>query len=280
MKELPLCPAAWNKILVGCDGSEEGRHAVSEALVLAQACHSQLAVLRVLEVRPEFEAVAPDVRATLEAEARTEMERVKAEAAQLEVPLQILVRLSQLPHAAIVQEAQEIQADLIIMGRSGRSGLARLLLGSVTARVIGYSPVNVLVVSRETSLSFRRLLVGSDGSPQGDAAWEVALSLAKEAGSELFGISAAREEGDILEAQEILHRMLVGANEAGLPFHGLSPQGQQPDDAIVQAAIRQEISLIILGSHGRTGFQRLLLGSVTERVTGQAPCPVLVVKKK
>ena len=53
----------------------------------------------------------------------------------------------------------------------------------------------------------------------------------------------------------------------------------QPDDAIVQEALRYKVDMIIMGSHGRTGVKKLLMGSVTERVIGQATCPVLVIKK-
>ena len=52
-----------------------------------------------------------------------------------------------------------------------------------------------------------------------------------------------------------------------------------PDEEIVQEALKYKVELIILGSHGRTGLKKLLMGSVTERVIGQAPCPVLVVKQ-
>jgi len=53
----------------------------------------------------------------------------------------------------------------------------------------------------------------------------------------------------------------------------------EPDEAIVEAAQKNRADLIVMGCHGRTGFKRLLLGSVAERVIGRATCPVLVVKK-
>jgi nucleotide-binding universal stress UspA family protein len=59
---------------------------------------------------------------------------------------------------------------------------------------------------------------------------------------------------------------------------GVNPQGVAPDTGIVQQAIKHEVDLIIVGSYGRTGLKKLLMGSVTERVIGGSPCPVLVVK--
>ena len=74
--------------------------------------------------------------------------------------------------------------------------------------------------------------------------------------------------------------MIAAANQAGLAVTGLMPQGEAPDAAIIQAAVKYAADLIVLGSHGRSGLSRLLLGSVAERVIGQAPCPVLVVKRQ
>jgi nucleotide-binding universal stress UspA family protein len=281
MKQPVICPPHWQKLLVCTDGSSEARHAVSEALALAAACGARVYVQGVIEIVPEFEAVAPDLRCQVEIEVRKEMEAVKAEAAQLGAAVECLVCHSQLTHAAIVAEAEKIEADVIVMGRTGRTGLSRLLMGSVTARVIGHSPINVLVVPQGASLGFARLLVASDGSPHSAAAFLEALALARSPGVvQLFALVAAREEGEIIEARKIIDQLLAAANQAGLPLQGISPEGQQPDDAIVQAALRNGVDLIIMGSHGRTGLSRLLMGSVTERVIGQAPCPVLVVKKK
>jgi nucleotide-binding universal stress UspA family protein len=280
MKEPAICPSHWRRLLVCCDGSAEARHAVFQTLALARACGSQVGLLRVVEIIPEVEAVAPDLRAQQEEEVRKEMKAIQAEAAGTEVPLEFLIRQSQLPHAAIVAEAEKFGADLIIMGRSGRTGLARLLVGSVTARVIGHSPINVLVVPRGTSLGLAQLLVACDASPPSEAAWWEAVSLAKSGEVQLFAVAAASEEGELIEAQEIIRQLLDTAHREGIPLRGILPHGQQPDDAIVQVALKHEVDLIIMGSHGRTGLTRLLMGSVTERVIGQAPCPVLVVKKR
>ena len=274
-----VCPAGWGKLMVCTDGSDEGQNAVAVTLELARACDSQVFAVQVLQVVPEFQAVAPDLRATLEKGVQKNMAVIKAAADKLGVSLKTVVPQGQLPHAAIVAAAEKIRPDLIIMGRCGKTALARILMGNVTARVIGHSPVNVLVVPRGAALAFQRLLVASDGSPYSDAAWELALSMAKQAKSQLIGVAVAPEEGDIIEAQAIIHRMLTAANRAGMPLKGVNPQGVAPDAGIVQQAIKNEVDLIIMGSHGRTGLKKLLMGSVTERVIGQSPCPILVVKQ-
>lgn len=279
MVEKPVCPGEWDRLLVCTDGSPESQGAVAEALALARLCGSRVYVLQVLQIIPEFEAVAPDLMVRLEEEIRTQLKNLKAEAAKMAVSLTPRVRRSVSVFSAILEEAAEIRPAMIIMGRYGRTGLARLLMGSVTARVIGHSPVNVLVVPRQAIVAFSRILVASDGSAYSAAAFKEALSMAQKAGSVLFAICVAQEEGELTPAQEIIHRLLIAANREGVPFQGLVSQVQQADDAIVQAALKNEVDLIILGSHGRTGLSRLLMGSVTERVIGHAPQPVLVVKK-
>jgi hypothetical protein len=265
--------------MVCTDGSAGGNNAVAGTLDLAKACGSQVFVVQVLEIVPEFQAVMPDVRYALAEEAKRNMEIIEAEAAKLGVLVQLLLPEGQQPYAAIVAEVEKIAPDLVIMGRRGKHGLADLLMGSVTARVIGHSPVNVLVVPKGGAIGFQRILVASDGSPHSEVTWDLALAMAKQAASQLIAIAVAPEEGDIIEAQALVHKLLTAANRAGMPLKGVSPQGVAPDAGIIHQAIKNEVDLIIMGSHGRTGLKRLLMGSVTERVIGQSPCPVLVVKK-
>jgi len=274
------CPARWDTLMVCTDGSPGGNNAVAVTLELAQACGSKVFVVQVVQVVPEFQAVMPDLRGALEQEVQANMEAIQAAAAKLEVPVEPVLIENQAPHAAIVAGAEKFHPDLVIMGRRGKRGLSALFMGSVTARVIGHSPVNVLVVPRGGSIGFQRILIASDGSAHSEAAWELGLAMAKQAESRLIGVAVAPEEGDIIEAKALIHKMLTAANRAGMPLKGVSPQGVAPDAGIIQQAIKNEVDLIIMGSHGRTGLKKLLMGSVTERVIGQAPCPVLVVKQR
>ncbi len=274
------CPGPWERLLACTDGSEEGQHAVTQALALGRACAGKVFVLQVVKIIPEFEAVAPDLRACLEEEIEAQQTATAAAATRLGVEFECRILHCISPFAAIVAEAEKLQPQIIIIGRYGRTAMERLFMGSITARVIGLSPINVLVVPRDASLAFQRLLIASDGSAYSDAALLEAIAMAARAGSELLGVAVAREEGEIPETGEILHRMLTAANREGVSFQGISPQGVAADEGIIQVALEKGVDLIIMGSHGRTGFKRLLMGSVTERVIGQSHGPVLVVKKK
>ena len=274
-----ISPEKTAKFLVCTDGSEESQAALAGGLALARSYGGQAYLLQVVQIIPEFEAAAPDLMAQVGEEIRRQLDAAKAEAAKGGMALETRMSRSFSVFSAILQEAEEIQPEMIVMGRHGLTGLARLLMGSVTARVIGHSPFNVLVVPRGAAVSFDRVLIASDGSPYSQAAFTAALAIARRWESKLFAVSVATEEGEIPQAQEVVSQLLAAANQAGVPLQGLVPQGQPADDGIVQAAIRNEVDLIVMGSHGRTGLKRLLMGSVTDRVIGQAPCPVLVVKR-
>jgi len=281
--------APFPKILVCTDGSLDSEGAITAALHLAKTTGSTVFLLEVLFYLAGYELQSPDtltppvvnleLMQVQETAARERLETRKAEAAREGLTLEPRIRTSASAYEGILEEADEIQADLIIMGRHGYTGLTRLLMGSVTARVIGHSPCHVLVVPREIPLNFQRLLIASDGSVFSEAAWAEALTLAQTMGSALVGVAVATSDRDIPTATEVVRNLEAAAAKQGISLDTMIPMGRA-EEGIVKAAEFKQASLIIVGSHGRTGLKRLLMGSVAERVIGHASCPVLVVKKK
>jgi nucleotide-binding universal stress UspA family protein len=279
----------FSKILVCTDGSPASAGAINAALRLAQTGAGKIFLLEVIFYPAGYELQSPDafnppvinleMMEAQESAVKERMEKQKAEAAKLGVTLETRIRTSPSPHEGIMEEAQELQPDLIIMGRRGFTGLTRLLMGSVTARIIGHSPCHVLVAPQEAILSFEHLLIATDGSPFSEAAWEAALSLAKIMGSAVTAVSVAADDRDIAGATKTVKTLESTAQAQGIALDTMIPTGRA-DEAIVNAAIFKNASLIVVGSHGRTGLKRLLMGSVAEGVVSHARCPVLVVKKK
>jgi nucleotide-binding universal stress UspA family protein len=277
------------KILVCTDASPASEGAISAVLHLAQTTESQIFLLEVIYFLAGYELQSPDtltppmvnleLMRAQETMVQERLERQKAEAAKQGVMLSTRTRTSASAYEGIMEEADELQPDLIIMGRHGYTGLTRLLMGSTTARVIGHSPCHVLVVPQGVFLNFQRLLIASDGSPYSEAAWAEALVLAQTMGSAVTAVSVATDERDIAAVNQVVQTMEQAAAKQGLALDIMIPVGR-PDESIVKTAEFKEASLIIVGSHGRTGLKRLLMGSVAERVIGHAKCPVLVVKKR
>ncbi len=136
----------FEKILLATDGSESVQAAIQEAINIAKVCSSRLYILSVVEVNPEYEALAPNVVEKAETETKEHVDSVKKRGERESITCETVVHQGEEPYRFIVDEAKKIKADMIVMGSHGRTGLKRLMMGSVTARVIGHAPCKVLVV--------------------------------------------------------------------------------------------------------------------------------------
>jgi nucleotide-binding universal stress UspA family protein len=271
-----ICPVErLERLLLTTDCSEFSEGAVREGIRLAKDCGTKVYVMSVIEYNPELEALAPNLVEEMESEASACVKSVKERADREGVACETLITRSGTPHASIVDEAHNLKANMIVMGRRGRTGMKRLLMGSVTARVVGYSPVNVFVVPRAAKTEFKNILVATDGSAFSDAAVREAICMAKCTGGSVTAISVARTKGeDVRDNVEKARRL---GEKEGLKVEAVTEVGRHYE-VIVQRAEEKNIDLIVMGSHGKTGLDRLLMGSVTEKVIGLASCAVLVTK--
>jgi nucleotide-binding universal stress UspA family protein len=208
---------------------------------------------------------------------RQHLESVKDRASKEGVDCEIISHRSEEPYQDIVDEAEKNQADMVIMGTHGRTGLKRLMMGSVTAKVIGHATCNVLVVPLDAKIECGNILVATDGSKYSEAAASEAIGIAKRCGGSLTVISVASSDAEILSAEDYVKEVSELAEKEGIKTDGLAVKGI-PYTAIVDASKRKRADLIVVGSHGRTGLERLLMGSVTERVIGHSESAVLVVR--
>lgn len=292
-----ICPTARvEKLLLSTDGSEYSEGAEREAIKLAKKCSSTLWAISVVETNPEFEALAPQIAEKAGKTAREHIEALQARAKKEVVDCTGIVHQGEDSYKYIVDEAAKNKITMIILGRRGRTGLKRLMMGSVTARVIGHAACNVLVVPRAAKVEFKNILVATDGSKYSAAAASEAIGLAKRNGSKLTVISVVPSElmtpTDIefsmpqreLIAEKEMHAaeknakaVKDAAQKAGVAVQAFVMSGK-PSDAIIETAREKGVDLIVQGSHGRTGLEKLLMGSVTERVIVLSTCAVLVVK--
>ncbi|MBI5049606.1 MAG: universal stress protein, partial [Nitrospirae bacterium] len=298
-----ICPSTrLEKLLLSTDGSEFSEGAIREAINLAKTCSSKLFAISVVETNPEYDALAPQLVEKVEKETRQHLETVKSRTSKEGVECEIIVRQGEEPYKYIVEEADKNRVDMIVMGRRGRTGLKRLMMGSETARVIGHSACNVLVVPRAARLEGKNILIATDGSRFSDAAASEAVSIAKRCEAKLIIVSVVSSESaaplditfsqmqkDLISQKEFetaennVKNIKKSAEESGVKAEGLILSGS-PYESIVNTAREKGADLgadlIVMGSHGRAGLARLLMGSVTERVIGHAECAVLVVKVK
>jgi nucleotide-binding universal stress UspA family protein len=136
---------------------------------------------------------------------------------------------------------------------------------------------------------FQKILVGYDGTRFSDVALSQAIDMAKEGSARLFIVSSVERILDLSpeyelelvgKAQAQLRHAAAKAEKAGVDFTTEVVDAEYAFEGIVNQAVKIGADLIVLGSYGRTGLRRLLMGSTTERVIGHAPCSVLVVRYK
>lgn len=273
-----VCPIAkMEKLLVATDGSVFSKSAVREAVNLAKICSGKLYVVSVVKTNLEYESIVPQIVEKEEEKMRQHLESVKDRASKEGVDCEIISHRSEEPYQDIVYEAEKNQADMVIMGTHGRTGLKRLMMGSVTAKVIGHATCNVLVVPLDATIECGNILVATDGSKYSEAAASEAIGIAKRCGGSLTVISVASSDAEILSAEDYVKEVSELAEKEGIKTDGLAVKGI-PYKAIVDASKQKRADLIVVGSHGRTGLERLLMGSVTERVIGHSESAVLVVR--
>jgi hypothetical protein len=141
------CPLTrGEKILVAVDGSAFSDLAVDQAISLGGICNSEIFVISVVDLFPEQMEVAPALVEKMSKEVRQHLDKAKQKVDEADIPCETIVRMGGKPHEFIIQEAKEKEIDLIVMGTHGKSGIKRVLMGSVAQNVIGHAPCPVLVV--------------------------------------------------------------------------------------------------------------------------------------
>jgi nucleotide-binding universal stress UspA family protein len=275
----------YRHLLAAVDGSEPSLHALEQAFSLPDCRVTAAAVVPPLPggIKP----VGPEAEALLQAPYEEALAACRDLAAARNLSLETLVLRGE-PHEALSAAAEEQQCDLVVIGKRGQDLPPGAPMGKVTERVIGYCPLDVLVVPERGSLSLDRLVLPVDGSRFSRKAAARALVLAK-AGAALLAVAVldapqrfVTEVPDVArDLLDSLEKLVAEVAKEAAPC-GFSCESRvvvgPAAPTVVELAREWRAGLIVMGSHGRTGLKRLLMGSVTERVVAQAPCPVLVVK--
>ena len=274
--------ARLQRILLSTDGSEHSDGAVRVAIDAAAKCSSTLSAFTMVISNPEVEALAPEIVAKGERRAREILDGIEAKATARGVTVERLVRHGQDPAHQIVGQAEKRNADLIVMGRRGVRGLARMMVGEATVKVCGRAPCSVMVVPRDGQLPKQRILLATDGSSHSEGAGALADRLALLCGLPVTIVSVIlpnQSEARRAEATAAVERLRTMLTSRGISAETVIVEAVRPETGIITTAAAKGADLIIVGSHGRSGLlEKVLIGSVSERVLGDASCPVLVVR--
>ncbi|MBF0338776.1 MAG: universal stress protein [Nitrospirae bacterium] len=266
-------------LLLAVDGSPFSEGAIKEALLFSKSCGIRLTLLYIQGLSDSYESGGLTFVERRDTRIDDYFDKIREDAAEENVELDIIIRRTDAPYKGIIDEAVDRQSDVIIMGRRGMTGLKRMLMGSVTAKVIAYAPCKVLVVPREAGIKGEHIMLATDGSRYSDAAQEEAISMARRCPQvkTFTALSVASSDSKLDDTRRILDGVTSSANRVGVNVETVTAVGS-PYESIVETARTRDTNIIVMGKHGRTGIDRLLMGSVAERVVALSPCSVLVVK--
>ncbi|MHB9286485.1 universal stress protein [Halobacteriales archaeon Cl-PHB] len=292
----------YDTILVPTDGSEHAVRAAEHGRYLAQVFGASVHVLSVVDVQGTaglFDAGGLDetVVEHLEAEGERAVDEIETLLGDIESVQTATVEGK--PADAILEYADENGVELLAMGTHGRTGLGHYITGSVTEEVVRRSPVPVLTV-RATDRSrlaggYDEVLVPTDGSEPATAAVEPGLAIARQAGARVHTVNivdlgTVSSHPDLAPPTQVVEELLAAGEaatdaiaeqvrEAGLDAVTAVNEGFPARD-LLGYADEHDIDLIAMGTAGRTGLSRYLLGSTTERVIRRADVPVLAVNAR
>ncbi|MBL9017020.1 MAG: universal stress protein [Myxococcales bacterium] len=291
----------FRKILCATDFSPGADHALRVAVRLANDANAELVVAHAWHVPAiAFSGETPYVPALLEeiaTDSEKELAKVKQRALDLGAKRLSTQFGSGIPWDRVCSFAKDDpEIDLIVMGTHGRTGIRRMLLGSVAEKVIRHAPCSVLAVrgGRDGTKMFQHVLCPVDFSDSAHYAVELAgqLAAADGLGITLFHAFdvpvrfSAELPPDVIETVDrrtaaLLEKLATELRgKVTVPVTVRTRIGTPGSQAIHVLEHEVTYDLAVVGSHGRTGVSRALLGSVAEKIVRHAPCPVLVARRR
>lgn len=286
------------RILLAVDGSEESYQATK---ALTQLSHpEQTLLLHVLDVpKPAYPMMMPEVAqelyTTMERHMREEGERLlHRTAVSLPMPAGAVSRRLEVgkPAELILSVAQEQKVDLIVLGARGLGPIRERLFGSVSHRVLNEAPCPILVVNRAIT-PLRDLLLCLEGPHDAEAMLRFLTTKPFQSSPEItvltivpFSQPAWPADGRVAEiiqgqlllsAKDFVEGVAEKLSAAGYTTTARARLGI-PSTTILDEVTSRRPDLLVMGSHGRKGMARVVIGSVSHAVLHRMPCPVLAIR--
>jgi nucleotide-binding universal stress UspA family protein len=295
----------FEHIVVPLDGSRLAEAVLPAAAHLASVLPAKVTLLHLIERNPPDE-IHGERHLTDEAEAYAYLEEIAERAFPPGVEVEKHVHTTEVRDVArsIVEHGSELGNDLIAMCTHGSSELRDRLLGSIALQVIAMGVTPVLLVHPEktdpsAAFTCQRMLVPLDGDPDHEQALQVAADLARACQAELHMLMIVPTLGTLPGEQAATATLLPGSTNAmldmaeesaqeylkqarsrlqvpSLPL-GIHVQRGDPARQIVDTALETKADLIVMGTHGKRSMDAFWSGSVTPKVAGRAPLPLLLV---
>ncbi len=282
----PTKDVAIEKVLIPLDGSPFSEQALQVARALVHAYGAHLTLISVHQVGRQFLGALRGQAGQLKGELSERTEYLTQTTWQLKnsgVEADFSIH-----SGSIAEEINSLcidaDMDLVVMSTSGRTGIERLVLGSVANKVVQLTNTPLLLIRpgaqwRSRSSQFKRLLATLDGSDSSEQILPYVRALGKQFESEVLLLSApdapgAEEYKGNIEGY--LDDVVSDLEKAGLAARSIVT-GAEPAETILAVSESEAVDLIMIATHGRGGLDRFMLGSVADRVVQQTKVPVFLV---
>lgn len=263
------------RILAACDGTPESEEVFAAIMPIVRADHPEVSVVYVFE-NPQASYDPPAHLAKVTNSLRAGGVNAR------------LVTRDGKPAEEIVRLANRLKVDLIALSTHGRRGLNRMVMGSVAEEVLRHADVPVLVMRPGmVATDWNRLVVALDGSTRSEEilqdviplAWRpnASVELVRSALPPITTTGLGEVPGVVVTDDPMPYLLQAKARlaEDGVDARVTALEGRAAW-AILDHAKRTGATLLCLTTHGRGGFERVLMGSVAEEIVRHAPCPVLI----
>lgn len=301
--------SAFSKILLPTDFSDFSNRAMEQALAWAAHFGAELHMLHVVTVH-NYDPFNPDlgfpemnIAGSLQEAAERQMARIATLSRPEGPEVTREIRTGFSPWNEIVQAATDQEADLIIMATHGRRGLEKLFLGSTAEKVLEHTPCPVLLLrpGRQEAIvppgEIASIVLPTDFSEAAGDAAPLAFELARDFRARLLlfhcveqdvpppyyaaGITSIFELNDeiLTVVRRHLAELIPDSLAEELNHDFVIREGRSAGE-LVRFADESAADLIVMATHGYSGLEQVLLGSTTDRVVRNSPCPVLVVRSK
>ena len=274
----------FENVIVGIDGREGGRDALALARMLCGE-RGRLTLAYVYSLEPRaWRGTTPEYDAQQREQAQELLARTREEAG---VEAQFHVVGSPSVGRGLHELAEEIDADLIVVGSAGRGLFGRVLVGDDTRAALNGAPCAIAIAPAghgKRPSTIREIGVGYDGSPESEHALGVARKLASEQHAELSAFEAVSLPayafwGPPIPDEDTIDMLVERAHQRIAGIEGITPHATYGNAAEELALYSASLDLLVVGSRGYGSLGRLVHGSTTLQLARTARCPLLVLTR-
>ncbi len=267
----------YKKILIATDGTSHSSSAILEASELARKYGSAIVLLHVLNRIVAIDPLGGSsvvITQQLQESTRKFLETFKGMAAEDGVmKFETIVRQGELFYRTILDEALNLKADLIMIGRRESSLIKRVLFQSLTSQLLFYAPCPVLIVPLAALINWKNIILAVNGNIASGQALAETLRIAKEYGSRVTAAIKPPRRGT---SGDIARRIKESADQAGVNLETIILSAHAAKDTS-RLAKERNADMIITGQPDENILKHIFQGSFAEQIIDSSLCSVLVV---